>query len=353
MECARITTSSKANVEKLVLDSGAFIKQIKFESVETEYYTIPEVLQEVRDSKSRFYLETFPHTLKERSPHPSATQAVSQFAKKTGDYGSLSAIDIKILALTYTLEQEAHGNVDHLRIDPPKLTESEEKIDFFQPIESTTADGEKEILGVGEFEPEDDSGWISADNIEEYTDAYSGVIITDEKENFKVACVTVDFAMQNVLLQMNMNLVSVDGIAIKHAKKWINRCYSCLKLIKNIQQMFCDNCGSTSIHRVSYSVSKDGVMSIHLPTHKRNLRGTIYPIPPPKGGKNSKDLMLAPQKTSRKKTNNLDLNDPDEEFLKEMKSPHKKPTTVGYGKQNPNMSRKTIGKKNKTQSRYT
>lgn len=31
---------------------------------------------------------------------------------------------------------------------------------------------------------------------------------------------------------MNMNLVSVDGVAIKSAQKWIKRCLSCRKFMK-------------------------------------------------------------------------------------------------------------------------
>lgn len=42
---------------------------------------------------------------------------VTEFAKKTGDYASLSATDIKVIALTYQLEKEKIGT-DHLRIKP-------------------------------------------------------------------------------------------------------------------------------------------------------------------------------------------------------------------------------------------
>lgn len=42
---------------------------------------------------------------------------VTEFAKKTGDYPSLSATDIKVLALTYQLELEKVGS-SHLKSEP-------------------------------------------------------------------------------------------------------------------------------------------------------------------------------------------------------------------------------------------
>lgn len=43
--------------------------------------------------------------------------SVTEFSKKTGDYPSLSATDIKVLALTYQLELEQVGS-HHLRKEP-------------------------------------------------------------------------------------------------------------------------------------------------------------------------------------------------------------------------------------------
>lgn len=42
---------------------------------------------------------------------------MTEFSKKTGDYPSLSATDIKVLALTYQLEVE-HVGSDHLKTEP-------------------------------------------------------------------------------------------------------------------------------------------------------------------------------------------------------------------------------------------
>ena len=45
--------------------------------------------------------------------------SVSDFARKTGDYQSLSAVDIRVLALTYQLTKEFVGT-DHLKKEPER-----------------------------------------------------------------------------------------------------------------------------------------------------------------------------------------------------------------------------------------
>lgn len=44
---------------------------------------------------------------------------MTDFTKKTGDYRSLSATDIRLLALTYQLEKR-HVGVDHIKTVPEK-----------------------------------------------------------------------------------------------------------------------------------------------------------------------------------------------------------------------------------------
>ena len=51
--------------------------------------------------------------------HINCLSTVTEFAKKTGDYGSLSAVDIRVMALTLQLEKENVG-VDHIKTAPEK-----------------------------------------------------------------------------------------------------------------------------------------------------------------------------------------------------------------------------------------
>lgn len=55
-------------------------------------------------------------------------------------------------------------------------------------------------------------------------DADNGV-----RKQVGAGCMTADFAMQNVLLQMGLNLVGVDGKKIQRVKTWVLRCHACFK----------------------------------------------------------------------------------------------------------------------------
>ena len=47
--------------------------------------------------------------------------------------------------------------------------------------------------------------------------------------SIKTACVTTDFSMQNVMMQMGLSVISVDGLLIRAAKQWVLRCMACFK----------------------------------------------------------------------------------------------------------------------------
>ena len=50
-------------------------------------------------------------------------------------------------------------------------------------------------------------------------------------ELISVGCMTADFAMQNVLLQMGLNLVGTEGKRIQRLKTWVLRCHACFKSV--------------------------------------------------------------------------------------------------------------------------
>ena len=103
MEFANTVRKAKgdANVLKhLVVDSGAIIKAERLEHVAENYWTVQEVIDEIRDSKSKHVLNTLPYELKIRVPSAECMNAVIKFSKKTGDFRGLSVPDLKVLALT-------------------------------------------------------------------------------------------------------------------------------------------------------------------------------------------------------------------------------------------------------------
>eukprot|EP00290_Baffinella_frigidus_P020808 CAMPEP_0180192894 /NCGR_PEP_ID=MMETSP0987-20121128/2213_1 /TAXON_ID=697907 /ORGANISM="non described non described, Strain CCMP2293" /LENGTH=165 /DNA_ID=CAMNT_0022147531 /DNA_START=59 /DNA_END=553 /DNA_ORIENTATION=+ len=109
---------------KVVLDSGAIIKGGRLEDLGERFWTIAEVLNEVRDSNARMVLETTSADIQVREVDPAAIAFVSKFAKLTGDFAKLSAVDIKVLALTYQLERQFCGTA-HLNEKPrPTMSHS-------------------------------------------------------------------------------------------------------------------------------------------------------------------------------------------------------------------------------------
>lgn len=51
------------------------------------------------------------------------------------------------------------------------------------------------------------------------------------REQIPVGCMTADFAMQNVLLQMGLCLVGLEGKRIEKVKTWVLRCHACFKYV--------------------------------------------------------------------------------------------------------------------------
>ena len=68
-------------------------------------------------------------------------------------------------------------------------------------------------------EDDNDDDWITPFNIDDVPEEV-------EEPDF-VACLTTDFAMQNVLLRMKIGMVGVEGRKIKNARKYILRCTGC------------------------------------------------------------------------------------------------------------------------------
>lgn len=116
--------------------------------------TVPEVVSEIKNKRQLKRLCVLPYELTIDEPSPESVRHVIDFAKKTGDYLSLSSADIKILALTYQLEKELVG-IAHLRTEPvvAKLIASRDKpvelIDN-KPLAGFYMPPNKEQLGLKE-----------------------------------------------------------------------------------------------------------------------------------------------------------------------------------------------------------
>ncbi|KIJ69972.1 hypothetical protein HYDPIDRAFT_77681 [Hydnomerulius pinastri MD-312] len=113
---------------------------------------------------------------------------------------------------------------------------------------------------------------------------------TDD-EPVLAGCMTADFAMQNVLLQMGLTLVGTEGRRIQKVKSWVLRCHACFKICKDNSKQFCPSCGNPTLMRASVTIASPNasadapVMEIHLKKNfQYKIRGSKYSIPAPKPG---------------------------------------------------------------------
>lgn len=311
--------SKRGKIAHLVVDSVAFLKNAPIYEIAVNVYTVRSVIDEIKDKATKERLQVLPDDLILREPTTDSIKIVSEFSKKTGDYLWLSAVDIRLLALTYELHKE-HLGVENLRSEPlsnvsvKQFSSAPSEITnmpgFFRPkgkksdsvacetAENVDKSEHTEKLGTSESddgsdeEDDDNKGWLAPENLEEALKGM-GLLQVEEDQPVVVACITADFTMQNTLIQLGIKVISVDGMLIKRARTFILRCYGCFKTSTKMTTKFCAHCGNKTLKRVAVTVNDDGSKVLHLNFRKPiNPRGSRYPLPMPKGGKHSINPIL-------------------------------------------------------------
>ncbi|CZR56497.1 related to art-4 protein [Phialocephala subalpina] len=404
-----MTTNTPKPVHSLVLDTGPIIKNDPSVSSligQAEMlYTIPAVIEEIRDPATRSRLETtlIPF-LTLRSPAAASIKTITEFARKTGDLAVLSRPDIQVMALAYELEcernhgdwrlrsvpgqkrlngappaKDAEGNVMKpteqvaqekpqavdaapapapesrgawgTAISPtPESTEAEEEeskleekvenkdissqeqggatesqstiieetlekthldpAEALEVLEAAAESTNPESPTNGEVQPppdpsaeevqepetEDSDGgeWITPSNLKKHQEKDSNTSLDPEEKTktMQVATITSDYAMQNVLLRMNLNLLSPKLMRVRELKTWVLRCHACFYISKDLNKQFCPRCGKPSLMRASCSTDKDGNFKVHLKKNMQwNTRGNVYSIPKPVAGTSNGKLV--------------------------------------------------------------
>ncbi|XP_010900174.2 RNA-binding protein NOB1 isoform X1 [Esox lucius] len=396
---------SASLVEHVVADAGAFLKKAPLQEIGKNIYTVKDVVEEIRDKPTRRSLSFLPYQLNFKEPYPEYIRLVTEFSKKTGDYPSLSATDIKVLALTYQLERENVGT-DHLKKEPevkvqvcgtrrhpeapvgvagfhfpskrpadglfsgsgrhapaaptphgynPPEIEEYNSFQFWRnPLpcfdtdllqllnidklsisdskeapDTNSTEQEPEHRGseehgsgsAGEEEEEEDNeddggGWITPSNIKQVQLETGNWVSPDD---IKVGCLTTDFAMQNVLIQIGLHVLSVNGMLIKQARNYILRCHACFKTTTNMNKVFCTHCGNKTLKKIAVTVSEDGTIQMHFSKNPKvlNPKGKRYSLPLPQGGKHAnnphlvEDQRFPQQRVSRKAHQKTDVFNPD------------------------------------------
>ncbi|KAJ1970286.1 20S-pre-rRNA D-site endonuclease nob1 [Dispira parvispora] len=395
------TSSGDKPFVHLVLDTNPFFHSLSdVGQLADKFYTVPDVIGEIRSAKHRSQLMNNVYfDLEVREPSAADMRAVVEFSKKTGDFASISLTDTKILALTYSLEREIHGGVGHLATEPRssspgKSSESNsesqsskqeevkdlvtrvDKLHLGAPQSSQAPSSAfrgsdfqvvDKIIADDDEDDDDDDGWITPSNLKAKNLEFSGgATETQTTGPIPVACITADFAMQNVILQMGMKLGSMNGAHVTQLRTQVLRCYSCSKVVTDLEKKFCPDCGNATLTRVSASVDEKGGLKLYLKhNYHYNLRGKRFSIPKPKGGKKHTDLVFREDQKEfqrayqmksghHKSTTNIF----DEDFIPRLLSSgvsepvvYNLSDKVGYGRRNPNMVKHTGNRKKKKDRR--
>ncbi|KAL8867282.1 MAG: hypothetical protein Q9174_005762 [Haloplaca sp. 1 TL-2023] len=340
--------ASPKPIHTIVLDAGPMLKNdpsISSLLAKAEcLVTVPSVIAEIRDATARSRVETtWMPFLKVVAPSVQSIKAITDFSRRTGDLVVLSKPDLAVLALTYEIEKERNGlssirtvpgqqlqrqqpSLEH-KDSPISVDTSESKHDEPKPElpahqdshqpdsageETNTSETQSDpdrlandtaLLQVSDSQPysqeppgspepkekDDDSdsdSWITPSNIQKHQakDQHAAIPLSLEKP-LSTACITSDFAMQNVLLSMNLSLLNNSLHRVRTLRTYILRCHACFLTTKEMSKQFCPRCGKPTLTRVSCSTNAKGEFKIHLKKNMQwNTRGDRYSIPKPAPG---------------------------------------------------------------------
>ncbi|KAH1490426.1 hypothetical protein KXV92_009433 [Aspergillus fumigatus] len=186
--------------------------------------------------------------------------------------------------------------VDEVAEDLSKTTLENDNTAAEEPAQSTedveipeTAQADDAETGGEDDDGSDsDGGWITPSNLKkrQALDESISASAAPEPKVMQVATMTTDFACQNVLLQMNLNLLSTTTLQrIRHLKSFIKRCHGCFFTTKDMTKQFCPRCGKDTLTRVSCTTDANGQFKMHLKKNMQwNNRGNRYSIPKPTHG---------------------------------------------------------------------
>ncbi|XP_013588734.1 PREDICTED: RNA-binding protein NOB1-like [Brassica oleracea var. oleracea] len=170
-----------------------------------------------------------------------------------------------------------------------------------------------------------------------------------------VACITGDYAMQNVIIQMGLRLLAPGGMQIRQLNRWVLKCHACYTVTPEIGRIFCPKCGNGgTLRKVAVTIGENGTI-IAARKPRVTLRGTKFSMPMPKSGRDAitKNLVLRedqlPQKYLHPKTKKKASKPGDEYFISDdvfmhhhsdrkapLQPPVRKAMAVFSQKRNPN-----------------
>eukprot|EP01018_Ginkgo_biloba_P033780 Gb_33378 [translate_table: standard] len=219
-----------------------------------------------------------------------------------------------------THENLCHGNatdcingVANINILGEEIHERREDVAEHETSDTIHADGgcnfflgkgrfreENSMLEVGDLEyKEDEDCRDSLDHMENtsLTDGSVATTVLDDSTSEQswilrpfsestVACATRDFAMQNVLLQMGLRLLSPNGVRVRQLHRWALKCHACNGVTAEVGRLFCPKCGNGgTLRKISMTVGENGTVQAVRRQPRISIRGTKYSLPLPQGGR--------------------------------------------------------------------
>ncbi|EXJ76562.1 uncharacterized protein A1O5_01070 [Cladophialophora psammophila CBS 110553] len=190
------------------------------------------------------------------------------------------------------------GKVETMTLEGPESQKQDKTDDSVEVGEDTTEAAAQpsappsEIISKQPTENEDGSdseGWITPSNIKRrqaLDESGSSRLSQSSPKHLQVATMTGDFAMQNVLLQMNLNLISTKTCQrISQIKQFILRCHACFSTTRDMSKQFCPRCGKPTLTRVTCTTNDKGEVKLHLKKNMQwNNKGNVFSVPKPTSG---------------------------------------------------------------------
>lgn len=226
-----------------------------------------------------------------------------QVASQTTDDAIIAEAAGSVAVSTTEATAEALGR---LAVTDSAETEDAAKMeDAAEPLDATIVDHEhghatrlEDLPATKDTVPEaiededdseasdDDGGWITPSNVNKHKAQGNGSTpAKNPQRTLQAAVLTSDFAMQNVALRMNLNLITPSFSRITQLKTWVLRCHGCFKVTKDMEKQFCPSCGQPTLIRTSCSTDERGNFQLHLKRgFQWNNRGNVYSVPKPVHG---------------------------------------------------------------------
>ncbi|KAK8054736.1 hypothetical protein PG994_009803 [Apiospora phragmitis] len=231
-------------------------------------------------------------TLNGKSPSAIAKEAQEKEAKGETAENTTASTSTETHAVSTTTAPDV-SEEEQAKSEEPVIGQEEvsHKLDTLSLAETTTENtsadnAPADAVAEDEDEDDDEEGWVTPSNLKKHQ--AKDQLATPEQpiqRVLQVALLTSDFAMQNVILRINLNLLSPSMARITRVKTWVLRCHGCFQTTRQMDKQFCPRCGQPTLTRVSATTDSSGNYTLHLKKNFQfNKRGNVYSIPKPVHG---------------------------------------------------------------------